>query len=131
MDESQLCQIYIPATVAGTLPPRAYYPCNLNGRYSAKLVGVTWADQTISTDNRLIQIKSDSFRMMYGSFSNILSFCNKSNQSMSHIQGEFPIMLEAIGNSIDLEFASNVAYDGTALSSFQFCILSFIVKKLE
>lgn len=131
MDTWELCQIYIPNGLNGTLPNRKFYTCNLNGRYEATLIGISYADSTNAKDNRLIRVQSDSFRLLYGSLSQTIIFCNRSEHNTSFAQGEMPIMLECIGNNIDISIQTDVPYDGGANNNFNFCILTFKVKKLE
>lgn len=127
----ELCQIYIPSGLNGTLPSRKFYPCNLNGRYEAKLISISWADSTNAKDNRLIRVKSDSFRMLYGTFSQTLIFCNRDEHNFGNPQGHYPMMLECIGNNIDFSVETDIPYDGGANNYFDFCILTFTVRKLE
>lgn len=129
MPAPQLCQIYIPGN-AGSLPARAMYPVGLNGRYEAKLIGITFADQTNAKDNRLIRVRSDSFRKAYGNSSEIL-FCNRHEHNMGNPQGDFPFYIDTSGGGIDLELTSSTAYNGGANNSFDFCVLSFSVTPLE
>ena len=123
------CQIVINAS-AGLLPARAYYACNLQGRYEAKLIGISYADTV--ADNRLIMLQSDSFRLIYGNTQQSFAFCNRADHTLGNPQGEFPFVLEA-SSSIDLTLTSlsPTAYNNTANNSFQFCVITFAVKKLE
>lgn len=129
MASPQLCQVLINGN-AGNLPARALYPVGLNGRYEARLIGVTWADQTNAKDNRIIYVRSDSFRKAYGS-SNTIMFCNRHEHNMGNPQGEFPFYLVTTGGGIDITLESSTAYNGGANNSFDFCILSFAVVPLE
>lgn len=127
--EHQLCQILINGN-GGHLPARASYPVGLNGRYECKLIGVTWADQTIAKDNRIIYIRSDSFRKAYGN-NNAIMICNRSEHNMGNPQGEYPFYIETMGGGIDITLDSSVAYTVGANNQFNFCILSFAVKPLD
>lgn len=129
MASSQLCQVLIPGN-AGALPARAMYPVGLNGRYEARLIGITWADQTHAKDNRIISIRSDSFRKAYGPTNTIL-LCNRHEHNMGNPQGEWPFYLNTTGGGIDIELGSSLAYNGGANDSFDFCILSFSVVPIE
>ncbi len=129
MPTPQLCQILIQGS-AGGLPARAMYPVGLNGRYECKLIGITWADQTQAKDNRIIYIRSDSFRKAYGN-NNAIMICNRHEHNMGNPQGEFPFYLDTTGGGIDIELQSSVAYNGGANNSFDFCVLSFSVVPIE
>lgn len=127
-----LCQIQISAGAGGVLPDRKYYQCGLNGRFKAHLVGVVWADTaTSNADNKLITVQSDCFRMPYGSASQSISFCNRSEHNMGNPQGEFPIIIEVMGNNIDLTIRSSTAYTGAGNSVFNFAVLTFTVEPLD
>ena len=127
----QLCQIQINAS-GGVLPARQYYQCGLNGRYKAHLVGIVWADTaTTNADNKLITVQSDCFRMPYGSKSQSFSFCNRSEHNHGNPQGDFPIILEIMGNNIDFTISSSVAYTGAGTGVFNFAVLSFTVEPLD
>ncbi len=127
----QLCQINISA-VNGQLPPRQYYQCGLNGRFRAHLVGIVWADKSgSSADNKLITVQSDCFRMPYGSQSQSISFCNRSDHNFGHPAGDFPIDIEVMGNSIDLTFTASTAYTGSGSGIFSFGVLSFTVEPID
>ena len=127
-----LCQIQITAGAGGTLPARKYYQCGLNGRYKAHLVGIVWADNAGSAaDNKLITVQSDCFRMPYGSVSQSITFCNRSEHNMGNPQGEFPIIMEVMGNNIDLSISSSSAYTGAGNNIFSFGVLTFTVETLE
>lgn len=132
MSKKHLCQIQISAKAGGTLPDRQYYQCGLNGRFKAHLVGVVWADKSgSSADNKLITVQSDCFRMPYGSASQSFSFCNRSEHNMGNPQGEFPIIIEVMGNNIDLTISSSTAYTGTGSNTFSFAVLTFTVEPLD
>ncbi len=127
----QLCQIQINAS-AGGLPARQYYQCGLNGRYRAHLIGIVWMDRSTSAgDNKLISIQSDCFRMPYGSQSQSVSFCNRSEHNMGNPQGEFPIDIEVMGNSIDLTITSSTNYTGVSTNTFMFGVLTFTVEPIH
>jgi hypothetical protein len=121
------CQILINAS-AGLLPARTYYTCNLQGRYEAKLIGVTFADNV--ADNRIITLQSDSFRLIYGNTQQSFAFCNRTDHTHGNPQGEFPFVLEA-SSSIDLTLTSSAPYDNGENNAFQFCILTFAVRKID
>jgi hypothetical protein len=120
-----IVQIYVPAT-SNAPPATGYYPCNLNGRYHARLVNITWADKSLAADNRLITIQSNCFRMPYGAFAQTILF-NSRVDGEHRFQGPFCFDLEAAGNTLDLTISSSKAYDNTANNAFQFCILSLAV----
>lgn len=125
-----LCQIQIDNS-AGLLPARRYYQCGLNGRFKAELVSVVWADQSANhVDNKLITVQSDCFRMPYGSASQSISFCNRSEHNFD-LGGHFPIIIEVMGNNIDLTITSSVPYVGTGNSVFNFAVLTFTVEPLD
>lgn len=129
MAAPQLCQVLIPSN-AGALPARAMYPLGLNGRYEARLIGITWADRTDAKDHRVIYIRSDSFRKAYGSTAIML--CNRHEANMGNPQGEYPFYLNTTGGGIDLELQASTAYaGGNGNNHFDFCILSFSVVPLE
>jgi hypothetical protein len=127
MSTPQLCQIVI-SSPDGLLPARAYYQCGLSGRYHAELIGIVFADNTQANDNRAIQIKSDCFRTPYGSIPNSIWTCNRGEHVHGNPQGEFPMIIEATGNSIDLQILSSLAYTNGANNRFDFCILTFKVR---
>jgi hypothetical protein len=126
----QLCQIKITAS-AGLLPARKYYMCGLNGRYRAHLVSVVWADRAVNgTDNKLITVQSDCFRMPYGSVSQSISFCNRAEHNFD-FGGQLPIDIEVMGNNIDLTITSSDAYIGEGNDTFDFGVLTFTVEPLQ
>lgn len=128
MTSPQLCQIVIQGN-AGLLPGRLMYPVGLNGRYECKLIGFTLADSTQAHDNRLITIKSDSFRKAYGS-NNALLFCNRGEHAHD-MGGGYPFYLNTTGGGIDLEITSSIDYNAGANNRFDFCILSFAITPME
>jgi len=123
-----LCQIYIPGA-AGLLPARKFYHTKLNGRYRARVVEVHYADDTTNGDHRLIKIKSDCFRMPFGSFTDMLIIGNKGDHTQS--KGEMTFDLEVMGGGMDIELESSTAYNGTGNNSFKFAIVSLEVEKVE
>jgi hypothetical protein len=128
--KKKLCQIQINAST-GLLPARRYYQCGLNGRYRLHLVGVTWADRSANAaDNKLITIQSDCFRMPYGSVSQAITFCNRSEHN-NDLGGQYPIDVEVMGNNIDFTITSSVAYTNAGNNVFDFGILSFTVEPLD
>ena len=128
----QLCQIHIEAPEGGVLPARKYYQCGLNGRFKAHLVGVVWADNAGSAaHNKLITVQSDCFRMPYGSIPQSISFCNRGEHNMGHPAGDFPIIIEVMGNNIDLSFSSSSPYTGGGNNVFDFGVLTFTVEPLD
>ena len=130
MATPQLVQILIQSN-AGLLPARAMYPVGLNGRYEARLIGVTWADRTNTHDNRVIYIRSDSFRKAYGN-NNAIMICNRHEANMGNPQGEFPFYLDTTGGGIDITLEASTAYGGGGGNNhFDFCVLSFSVTPLE
>lgn len=122
------CQIIIKAS-NGLLPSRAYYTCGLQGRYEAKLLGFVFSDSTVS-ESRVISVQSDSFRLIYGNTQQSFNFPNHAERNHGNPQGEFPFILEA-SSSIDLTLTSTLPYDNSAGNAFQFCILTFAVRKIE
>jgi hypothetical protein len=129
----QLCQIQINAS-GGVLPDRQYYQCGLNGRYRAHLIGVVWADSAVNAaSNKLITVQSDCFRMPYGTKSQSIIFCNRSEHNMGNPQGEFPIDIEVMGNSIDLTITSSNGdpYSNVGNHVFNFGVLSFTVEPVQ
>lgn len=131
MTEPQLCQILIQATGAGTLPSRSMYPVGLNGRYRCKLIGVAFADQTNAKDNRIIYIRSDSFRKAYGTNNAILISNRHEHSNLGGQQGEYPFYLETNGGGIDITLEASTAYTGGANDTFNYCILSLSVEPIE
>jgi hypothetical protein len=129
MTQFSTCQIIIKAAT-GLLPDRAYYTCGLQGRYEAKLIGVAFSDTTVSTEHRVITVQSDSFRLIYGNTQQSLMFPNHAERNHGNPQGEFPVIIDA-NSSIDLTLTASTAYDNGANNAFQFCILTFAVKKIE
>lgn len=126
-----LCQIQISAGAGGILPARQYYQCGLNGRFKAHLVAVTWADQSANgSHNKLITVQSDCFRMPYGSASQSISFCNRAEHNFD-LGGQYPIIIEVMGNNIDLTITSSGAYTGAGNHIFNFGILTFTVEPLD
>lgn len=125
-----LCQIKIDSTNSLTLPERKYHFCGLSGRYKARVIGITWVDNTSASDSRLITLRSDCFRIPYGSQQGVI-FCNKAAPHLANPQGSFNFELEVVGNSIDLEFISSVPYTGGVQDAFSFCILSLDVQRIE
>lgn len=125
-DHYTFCQVYIPGS-AGLLPARAYYPIGLNGKYKAKVIGISFADQTNAKDNRLIRISSDSFRSIQGSYPQTIILCNRHEHNMGNPQGEFEFELDCVGGRIDLTIEASTAYTGGANDSFNFAILSMKV----
>lgn len=125
----ELCQIYIPAET-GVLPQRQFYQTRLNGRYDAQLVCVSYNDDTVNNDHRLIKVQSDCFRMPYGSFTNTIILSNKSDHTQGSPGGVFPIQLEIMGGGIDLDVSTSIPYNNTGNNTFKFLILTFAVSKL-
>lgn len=129
MEEEQICQIVIPGD-NGELPQRRDYSCNLIGRYRARVVGIVFADRTNSKDNRLIAITSNCFKTSYGSYPNTIAFCNRHEANVSNPQGDYPFIIDAYGQSIDITIKSSILYTGAANDEFDFVILSLAVKKM-
>jgi hypothetical protein len=125
-----LCQIRIDSSNALTLPSIKHYFCGLSGKFKARLINIVWSDFTNALDYRIITLKSNCFRLPYGSSQGVM-FCNKSSTGLGNPQGSFNFEIEAIGNSIDLELTSNLPYQGGAQDTFNFCILSFDVQRIE
>lgn len=107
------------------LPARAYYSCGLNGKYKARLIGISFADQVLGTSNRIISIRSDCFKTLYG---RDLKFLNQSVHVNPSVQGEFKFVIEAQAGQIDIELISNIPYDGGANNIFDCCLLTFDVE---
>ena len=129
MEDYTLVQLYIPGS-AGALPNRAFYTAGLNGKYKARVVGITWADQTQAKDNRSIRIQSDCFRMINGNMPQSISLCNRHEHNMGNPQGSFPFLLDVVGGNIDITLVSSTAYTNAANNSFDFCILTLEVKAI-
>lgn len=129
MASPQLCQVVIQSN-GGLLPARAMYPLGLNGRYECRLIGISWADRTDAKDNRIIYIRSDSFRKAYGNTAIVIG--NRHESNMGNPQGEFPFYLVTSGGGIDISLEASTAYTGGAGNNhFDFCILSFSVTPME
>jgi hypothetical protein len=107
------------------LPARAYYSCGLNGKYNAKLIGITYADQVLGTSNRIISIRSDCFKTLYG---RDIKFLNQTVHINHGVQGDYKFVIEAQAGQIDIELISNIPYDGGANNIFDCCILTFDVE---
>jgi len=110
------------------LPPRAYYNVGLNGKYDCRLIGITFADAVLGTSNRVISIRSDCFKQLYG---RDIKFLNQTSHCIPIPQGEFKFVLEAQAGQIDIELLSNIAYDGSANNIFDVCILTLDVELKE
>ena len=106
-------------------PARAYYNVGLNGKYKAKLIGITFADAVLGTSNRVISIRSDCFKTLYG---RDIKFLNQTSHINHGVQGEYKFVIEAQAGQIDLELFSSIAYDGTANNVFDVCILTLDVE---
>lgn len=113
------------------LPARAFYSCGLNGRYRARLQTIVWADVVLGTSNRVIRIRSDCFKGANGTYPRDIVFLNQSSHTLGNPQGEWHFDIVAQAGQIDLEFVSNIAYDGTTNNQFDVCILTLDVEKLE
>lgn len=129
MEDYTLVQVYVPG-VSGVLPARAYYSVGLNGKYKARVVGITWADQTQAKDNRLIRITSDSFRMISGNLPQSIAFCNRHEHNLGNPQGSFPFLMDVLGGNIDITLQASTAYSNGANNAFDFCILTLEVKAI-
>ena len=127
----QFVQIYIPA-ITGQLPSNTYYPCNLNGRFKAKVAGFTFVDNTLATDNRMIKLTSSCFRMLYGSFPQTLLFSNQTTYEHK-FKGDLPFEIEAVGGAIDITLSASTAYVSppTANSQFSYAILTLVVEPIH
>lgn len=110
---------------SSSFPDRAYYNVGLNGKYKAKLIGITFADAVLSTSNRVISIRSDCFKTLYG---RDIKFLNQSTHVNPSVQGELKFVIEAQAGQIDIELFSSIAYDGTANNVFDVCILTLDVE---
>lgn len=126
----QVCQIYIPAAT-GVLPPRAFYHTRLNGRYKARLAGISFNDETQQHDHRLIRLQSNCFRMPFGSFSDSFVFGNRAEQNHGNPSATWPFDLEVMGGGIDIDLTSSIAYDNTGNNTFHFCIITLLVTPAE
>jgi hypothetical protein len=124
-----LCQFYIDGGVSLTLPERAYYPCNLNGRYKAKLQTIVFADAVATGSNRVIRLRSDCFKTPYGGRD--ILFSNQGPHTLANPQGEWRFEIVAQGGVVDLELISNVAYTGAGNQQFQFAIISLDVEPIQ
>lgn len=110
------------------LPARKYYPVGLSGRYNAKLIGITFADQVLGTSNRIISIRSDCFKTIYGQ---TIKFLNQTVHINHGVQGDYKFILEPNAGQIDIELSSNIAYDGSANNIFDVCLLTLDVELIE
>lgn len=128
-----LCQFYIDGGVGLTLPAREYYPCNLNGRYKAKLQTIVFSDAVAAHPaagaHRVLRLRSDCFKTPYGGRDFL--FTNAGDHTIANPQGEWKFEIIAQGGVIDLELISNIAYTGAANQQFQFCILSLDVEPIQ
>lgn len=129
MPDYTLVQIYVPGS-SGALPNRAYYTTGLNGSYKARVIGISWADQTQAKDNRLIRITSDCFRKINGNMPQSIAFCNRHEHNMGNPQGAYPFDLDVVGGNIDLTLQASTAYSNGANNAFDFCILTLEVKAI-
>ena len=126
-DEYTLVQVYIPNS-GGVLPGRDYYTVGLNGKYKARLIGITFADRAVdATQNKLIRISSDSFRGINGNMPYSIAFSSRAEQNLNNPQGEFPFVLDVVGGRIDLTLTASTAYDNTGTNKFEFAILTLKV----
>jgi hypothetical protein len=125
-DKYRLVQVYIPGST-GALPERDYYTVGLNGKYKARVIGITWADQTQAKDNRLIRISSDCFREISGNMLSSIAICNRHEHNMGNPQGAYPFVMDVVGGKIDITLTSSTAYSNGANNSFDFCILTLEV----
>ena len=123
-ETTSLVQVYISG-VTGVLPNRAYYTTGLNGDYTCRLLGVTWADKVAANDNRLIKIQSDSFRKISGNMPQSIAFCNRDEHNLGIVHDSFPFLLQCMNGQIDITLSSSVLYDNSANSRFDFCIITF------
>jgi len=110
------------------LPARKFYPVGLSGRYNAKLIGITFADKVLGTSNRIISIRSDCFKTIYGQ---TIKFLNQSVHVNHGFQGDYKFILEPNAGQVDIELSSNIEYDGLANSEFDVCLLSLDVELIE
>jgi hypothetical protein len=124
----QVCQIYIPAAT-GVLPARTFYHTRLNGRYKAKIAGISYNDDTQNGDHRLITLQSNCFRMPYGSRSDAIIFGNKGDHAQ--VFQSWPFDLEVMGGGVDLQLISSTAYNNTGNNTFFFCIITLLVSPVE
>ena len=129
-DNYTLCQVYIPSN-AGVLPSRQLYTTGLNGKYKAKVLGISFADQTNAKDNRLIRISSDCFRNINGTYPQTIMLCNRHEHNMGNPQGEFPFMIDFVAGRMDLSIEASTVYTGGANDSFNFAILTFAVCPID
>lgn len=125
-DHYTLVQVYIPGST-GLLPDRAFYTVGLNGKYKARLIGVSWADQASAKDNRLIRISSDCFQSIGGNLPSSIAICNRHEHNMGNPQGAYPFVIDVVGGRIDITLSSSIAYTNNAHQSFDFCILTLEV----
>lgn len=128
--KEEVCQIYIPAAT-GVLPSRAFYNTRLNGRYKAKFAGISYNDNTIASDHRLIRLQSNCFRMPYGTYNDSILFGNKGDHTQGNPGGSWPFDLEVMGGGIDLDISSSIAYNNTGSNVFYFCIITLLVSPAE
>ena len=126
-EDYTLVQIRINAA-AGLLPPRAFYPVGLNGKYKAHLIGISFADQAEdATLNKIIQISSDCFRGIKGNMLSSIAFASFSRHNLANPQAHYPFILDAVGGNIDLTLTSSANYTGALQNTFDFAILTLKV----
>ena len=130
MSSPDVVQIYIPA-VAGKPPASGYYQCGLQGRYRARLLGVTWGDDVTATTTDLHSISSTCFKMPYGSVSRSIMIASRIDKEHTFL-GNFDFTIESVGNTMDISLSSTYAYDGTTTGKkFTYCLITMAVERLE
>ena len=126
-DEYRLVQVYIPNS-AGVLPGRDYYTVGLNGKYKARVIGISFADRASDgTQNTLIRISSDCFREINGNMPTSIALASRAEHNMGNPQGEFPFVLDVVGGRMDLTLTASTAYTGVGNNTFDFAVLTLKV----
>lgn len=126
-DEYTLVQVYIPNS-AGVLPARDYYTVGLNGKYKARVIGISFADRAVDgTLNKLIRISSDCFRGISGNMPYSIALASRAEHNMGNPQGEFPFILDVVGGRIDLTLTASAAYTNSGNNIFDFAVLTLKV----
>jgi hypothetical protein len=126
-DEYTLVQVYIPNS-GGVLPDRDYYTVGLNGKYKARVIGISFADRAVDgTLNKLIRISSDCFRGINGNMPSSIALASRAEHNMGNPQGEFPFIIDVVGGRMDLTVTASAAYTGVGNNTFDFAVLTLKV----
>lgn len=102
------------------------YPCELRGKYHAKLVHIIYKDNLGSGQHRLIRLSSTGINNLTGSYSKSILFCNTPEHSQPY-DSHATFIIEANG-TIDFTMES-VA--GGALGTLQFACLTLEIEQLQ